>query len=485
MVKENRTLFVIFGGSGDLAHRKLYPALFQLYLKGSLKEHFAVIGTARRPWSHEFFREGVIENLTDGTEQQQHDFAEHFYYQSHDVKDSAHYVALKNVIDELDQKYEIGGNRLFYMAMAPALFGTIAEHLRSEHLLSHDGYNRLIIEKPFGHDYDSALELNNAIVSTFDKDQVFRIDHYLGKEMVQNIPFIRFANPFLDAVWNKDYIDNIQITLAESLGVEERGGYYETSGALRDMVQNHIMQIIAMLAFPRPEKYDDREINQAKSEVFASLPVYSAEEVQTKFVRGQYGKDAEVKEEAYRDADKVDSDSTVETFVAGEVDLNLPQWQGVPFYVRTGKRLPAKKTRIDVVFKADTSKLFGDQQPANPVLTIQVEPESGISLTLNGKEIGTSSLIEAHQLQYLLDDDQQKQVPDAYERLLLEAILGKQGNFAQWEGMAGSWHFVDAIRAAWGQEDETDFPNYQSGTMGPKAADELLTKTGRHWIYQG
>ncbi|WP_125606483.1 glucose-6-phosphate dehydrogenase [Lapidilactobacillus bayanensis] len=485
MVKENNTLFVIFGGSGDLAHRKLYPALFQLYLKGSLNEHFAVIGTARRPWSHEFFRAGVLENLSDGTVEQRETFVEHFYYQSHDVKDSAHYVALKRLIDELDAKYQINGNRLFYMAMAPALFGTIADHLRSERLLSTGGYNRLIIEKPFGHDYESALALNNAIVGTFDQDQVFRIDHYLGKEMVQNIPFIRFANPFLDAVWNRDYIDNIQITLAESLGVEERGGYYETAGALRDMVQNHIMQIIAMLAFPRPTKYADQEINQAKSQVFASLPVYTPAEVATKFVRGQYGQDIAGKQVAYRDEDKIEPTSTVETFVAGEVDLNLPQWQGVPFYVRTGKRLPTKKTRIDVVFKADTSQLFAAQQPVNPVLTIQVEPESGIELTLNGKEIGTSSLIEPHQSQYLLNADQQKQVPDAYERLLLEAVLGKQGNFAQWEGMAGSWHFVDAIRSAWAQEPTVDFPNYQSGTMGPKAADELLTKTGRHWIYQG
>lgn len=484
MVTENKTLVVIFGGSGDLAHRKLYPALFQLYLKGSLNKHFAVIGTARRPWTHEFFREGVIENLSDGTLEQRQAFAEHFYYQSHDVQDSEHYVALKNVIDKLDGKYQIGGNRLFYMAMAPSLFGTIAEHLRSEHLLSHDGYNRLIIEKPFGHDYESALALNNAIVNTFDEDQVFRIDHYLGKEMVQNIPCIRFANPFLNAVWNRDYIDNIQITLAESLGVEERGGYYETSGALRDMVQNHIMQIVAMLAFPRPEKYDDRAINQAKSQVFASLPVYTPEQVQAKFVRGQYGEDASGKQAAYRNEDKIEANSTVETFVAGEIDLDMPQWQGVPFYVRTGKRLPAKKTRIDVVFKADQSELF-TEQPASPVLTIDVEPDLGIELTLNGKEIGTSSLIKVDQLQYLLNEDQQKQVPDAYERLLLEAMLGKQGNFAQWEGMTGSWHFVDSIRKAWSQEKDIDFPNYQSGTMGPKAADELLSKTGRHWIYQG
>ncbi|MFD1464755.1 glucose-6-phosphate dehydrogenase [Lapidilactobacillus mulanensis] len=485
MVKENNVLFVIFGGSGDLAHRKLYPALFQLYLKGFLNEHFAVIGTARRPWTHDFFRQGVLENLDEGTNEQQQEFAGHFYYQSHDVKDSDHYVALKKVIDQLDEKYQLNGNRLFYMAMAPALFGTIAQHLKSENLLSNEGYNRLIIEKPFGHDYPSALALNQAIVDTFDRNQVFRIDHYLGKEMVQNIPYLRFGNPFLTSVWNKDYIDNVQITLAESLGVEERAGYYETAGALRDMVQNHIMQIIAMLTFPKPEQYTDDEINQAKSKVFASLPVYSETDVAEKFVRGQYDENADGSQKAYRHEDKIDPKSNVETFVAGEIDLNLPEWQGIPFYVRTGKRLAAKNTCIDIVFKSDVANLFSDQKLENPVLTIEVQPESGVLLTVNGKKIGTSNVVETHQLTDLLDDDQQKQVPDAYERLLLEAILGKQGNFAQWEGMAGSWHFVDAIRDAWAKDSQPDFPNYQSGTMGPKAADALLAKTGRHWIYQG
>jgi glucose-6-phosphate 1-dehydrogenase len=485
MAKENNVLFVIFGGSGDLAHRKLYPGLFQLYLKGSLDQHFAVIGTARRPWTHDYFRQGIVSQLSKGTDEQKAAFVSHFYYQSHDVKDSEHYVALKKIIDQLDEKYQLNGNRIFYMAMAPDLFGTIAQHLKSENLLSDRGYDRLIIEKPFGHDYPSAHALNQAIIETFDPDQVFRIDHYLGKEMIQNIPYLRFGNPFLSAIWNNKFIDNIQITLAESLGVEERAGYYETAGALRDMVQNHIMQIIAMLTFPKPEHYTDREINQSKAQVFASLPVYSEAEVAEKFVRGQYGAGSDQQQLAYRDEDKTDPQSNVETFVAGEIDLDLPDWQGVPFYVRTGKRLATKNTRIDVVFKAEEHPLFTEQTPTSPVLTIEVEPESGVLLQINGKKIGTSNFIESHQLSDLLDDDQQELVPDAYERLLLEAVLGKQGNFAQWEGMAGSWHFVDAIRAAWAKEFQPDFPNYESGSMGPKAATDLLAKTGRHWLYQG
>ncbi|MFD1410835.1 glucose-6-phosphate dehydrogenase [Lapidilactobacillus gannanensis] len=485
MKEENPVLFVIFGGSGDLAHRKLYPALFQLFQKGQLDQHFAVIGTARRPWTHEYFRETVQSNLHEGTAEQQAAFAAHFYYQSHDVQDAAHYVILKKLIDTLDQKYQLQGNRIFYMAMAPALFGTIAQYLRSEDLLSHDGFSRLIIEKPFGHDYASAKELNDAIVSTFDRDQVFRIDHYLGKEMVQALPYLRFANQMINASWNHEYIDNVQITLAESLGVEERGGYYETAGALRDMVQNHIMQVIAMLTFPEPETLCDQTIEAAREQVFTHLHQLSEDEVKAKFVRGQYGPSADGQQIGYRQEEKINPQSNVETFVAGELELDLPQWQGVPFYVRTGKRLLEKKTRIDIVFKKATSNLFGGESLAAPVLTIEVEPESGFIFSINGKQVGTGTQAVLHSLKYQLTDADQQLVPDAYERLLLEVVRGHQSNFVQWQDMAGAWHFVDKIRQAWEECDCPDFPNYTSGSMGPKAADDLLAKTGRHWIYQG
>ncbi|MFC6315280.1 glucose-6-phosphate dehydrogenase [Lapidilactobacillus achengensis] len=480
---EKRVLMVIFGGSGDLAHRKLYPALFELYLKGQLDQHFAVIGTARRPWTHDYFRQTVAENLQAGTAAQQQAFVGHFYYQSHDVQDADHYIILKKLIDTLDEQYQLHGNRIFYMAMRPALFGTIAAHLKSEHLLSASGFNRLIIEKPFGHDYQSALALNDAVISTFARDQVYRIDHYLGKEMVQNIPYLRFDNPLMAAVWNHDYIDNIQITLAEKLGVEERGGYYETAGALRDMVQNHIMQIIAMLAMPRPADNTDQAITAARREVFTHLHQYDATEIPRKFIRGQYGPSEDGQALGYRQEDKIDPKSNVETFVAGEIQLDLPQWQGVPFYVRTGKRLPLKKTRIDVVFKSAAQNLFGSETLAAPVLTIEVEPEMGLTWHLNAKEVGQSTSAIQRPLHFALSQTEAGQVPDAYERLILEAINGRRSNFVSWQDMSGAWQFIDGIRQVWEECQCPHFPNYPAGTMGPAASDQLLQASGRHWIF--
>lgn len=484
MVEEKKTLFIIFGGSGDLAHRKLYPALYQLYLKGFLAQHFAVIGTARRPWSDDYFRETILKNLKGGRKEQQQQFAQHFYYQSHDVQDADHYIILKKLIDKLDQKYQLQGNRLFYMAMAPALFGTIAAHLKSEHLLSQEGYSRLVIEKPFGHDYQSAAELNQAITSTFDRDQVFRIDHYLGKEMMQNIPYLRFSNPILSQVWNRDFIDNVQITLSESLGVEERGGYYEHAGALRDMVQNHIMQIIAMLTFPKPDALCDRDYETAKSAVFDHLQDLNQSDIQSQFVRGQYGPSQDGKIQGYRQEDQVDPRSNTETFVAGEIQVNLPDWQDVPFYVRTGKRLAQKQTRIDLVFKKAKTNLFNE--PAQPVVfSIVIDPTATLSLRLNGKALGQNTDLDVQQLVKQASDSEQEKEPDAYERLLLEALLGQQRNFVPWPHMAGAWQFIDKIRAAWAKCDCPDFPNYQAGSMGPKAADDLLARSGRAWLYTG
>lgn len=275
MKYEKPALFIIFGGSGDLAHRKLYPALFNLYRNSLLSEKFAVIGTARRDWSDDYFRNTVKESLKKFCEDEEtvDNFISHFYYQSHDVNDSEHYVTLKKLAQKLDTKYELEENRVYYMAISPKLFGTVAGHIKSENLITDNGFNRLVIEKPFGHDFESALQLNNEISQTFDENQIYRIDHYLGKEMIQNIPIIRFSNPMLEKVWNKDFISNVQITLAESLGVEERGGYYDGSGALRDMIQNHVMQILAQLTMKKPSIYSSEAVHEAKKELFSSLRI--------------------------------------------------------------------------------------------------------------------------------------------------------------------------------------------------------------------
>src|SRR5699024_6387249 len=287
MVTEKSAIFIIFGGSGDLAHRKLYPSLFRLYKSGFLKDHFAVIGTARRPWSDDYFRETVITSLKDyfdDSESVMKEFAQHFFYQSHDVNDSEHYIALKNLAAKLDDQFSAGHNRVYYMAIAPRFFGTVAEHINSEGLKA-DGYNRLVIEKPFGRDLDSACELNGNISKAFPEDDIYRIDHYLGKKMVQDIPNLRAHNPKFEEALNNKYVSNIQVTLAEKIGVEDRGGYYETAGVLRDMVQNHIMQIIGATAMDEPEATDAKIIHKHKCDLFASLKEMTPEQVDQDFVR--------------------------------------------------------------------------------------------------------------------------------------------------------------------------------------------------------
>lgn len=341
MNQEQIALFTIFGGTGDLAKRKLYPSLFRLYRKGFLKEHFAVIGTARREWTNEYYRDIIktsIESL-EPTKEEVENFASHFYYQAHNVTDTEHYSHLKALSDTLDAQYGLKGNRLFYLAMAPNFFGTIVNHLKSESILTDNGYNRLIIEKPFGTSYDTAQELNNQIRAVFKEEQIFRIDHYLGKEMIQNISAVRFGNNIFESMWNKRYIDNVQVTLAEDLGVEERGGYYDKSGALKDMVQNHILQVVALLAMDVPNTFSEKSIREEKIKALNAVRIYTEEEALDNFVRGQYTKNTFDNQEfkGYTEENNVAPDSRTETFVAGKLMIDNFHWEGVPFYIRTGK----------------------------------------------------------------------------------------------------------------------------------------------------
>src|SRR5690625_1087691 len=290
MAEEKKALFVIFGGTGDLARRKLYPSLYRLYKKGYLKEHFAVIGTARREWTDDYYQEIVRDAIRDiqASEEDAEKFASHFRYQSHNVKHTEHYDTLKELSDELDAEYQLEGNRIFYLAMSPSFFGLIAEHLKSQKLMTENGFNRLIIEKPFGENYATAKELNAHIRNSFAEDQMYRIDHYLGKEMVQSILPVRFTNSFLRNIWSHEFIDNIQITLSEELGVEERGGYYDHTGALKDMVQNHVLQLVALLAMEPPAAGTSEEIRKEKVAALNALKIWTPDQVNQYFVRGQY-----------------------------------------------------------------------------------------------------------------------------------------------------------------------------------------------------
>lgn len=492
MADEKKVIITIFGGSGDLAQRMLYPALFRLFLRGNLKNNFAVIGTARRPWTDDYYRGIITDSVKsiESTDNQKTEFSSHFYYQSHDVTDAQHYITLKNLASSLDDKYQADGNRVFYMAMAPRFFSVIADHLRTEQVLSDTGYNRLVIEKPFGHDYASAKSLNDDITHTFNEDQIYRIDHYLGKEMIQSLAAMRFTNPIFENVWNRNFIDNIQVTLAEEVGVEERAGYYETSGALRDMVQNHIMQVISLLMMEQPVSYTAKDIALEKARFFNSLHIDSVEEAGKTFVRGQYGP-GEIDGQpvkGYRQEANVDPNSTTETFVAGKVAIDNERWCGVPVFLRTGKRMAQKNTQIDIIFKKNPLNIFSDpisdnSQLVSDVLTVKVEPEEGYTLTINNKSIGQKLGTTPIGLSFRHDQQELNEIPTAYERLILDVLDGDQSNFTHWNELAQSWRLIDNVEQAW-RETEPDFPNYEPGSMGPKSSDDLLNDCGRSWFYK-
>lgn len=487
MEKEKKALFIIFGGTGDLARRKLYPSLYRLFKKGYLKDHFAVIGTARREWSNEHYQDIVMETIQNiaTSEEDALDFARHFRYQSHNVKDTEHYDTLLNLANELDEEYGLEQNRIFYLSMSPQFFGTISHHLKSQGLITSSGFNRVIIEKPFGEDYETALELNNEITEAFEEEQLYRIDHYLGKEMVLNIPALRFGNQFLESVWNNNYISNVQITLSEDIGVEERGGYYDNSGALRDMVQNHVLQVVSLLAMEEPEDYSNEEIRKAKTTLLESLKKYDDQEVVTNFVRGQYGsseKDGEIVT-GYREEEKVDPESQTETFVAGKMVIDTPRWEGVPFYIRTGKRMVDKVGRIDIQFKQKSDHFFqsATQKELTPnYLTINLGPEEGFSFQMNAKQAGPGMQPTQVSLAHRYSEEEIDNNPEAYEKLILDCLNGNSTNFIHWEELEASWKYIDTIRETWDKTEE-EFPNYPAGSMGPKESDLLLEKDGFKW----
>ncbi|MFA9560101.1 glucose-6-phosphate dehydrogenase [Evansella sp. AB-rgal1] len=484
---EPRTSIVIFGVTGDLAKRKLFPSIYNLYKKGNLSKDFAVVGVARRDWSNEVLRENVCKSIKNeiGCDVDSLDeFCNHFYYLPFDVTSKDSYTELKSLLTDLDGTFNIPGNRIFYMAMAPEFFGTIAQNLKSEGLTETDGWSRLVIEKPFGHDLPSAQKLNEEIREAFSEEQIYRIDHYLGKEMVQNIEVIRFANAMFEPLWNNRYISNIQITSSETLGVEDRGGYYETSGALRDMVQNHILQMVSLLAMDPPIRLNTDEIRNEKIKVLRSLRSIKEEKMGSYFVRGQYGKGETNGEEvpAYRSEGNVDPNSNTETFVAGKLLIDNHRWAGVPFYIRTGKRMSMKSTKIVVQFKDLPMNLYYDKKKTlHPnLLIIHIQPHEGISIVMNGKKFGPTGETTPVRLDYSNTGSDGYNTPEAYERLLYDCMIGDATNFTHWDEVELSWAFIDSISSAW-EKNQATFPNYDSGTMGPKDSDDLLEKDGHHW----
>lgn len=486
----NGTLLYIFGATGDLAKRKLFPAIYSLYREGRLGEDFAVIGVARRERTNEQFREEVFQSISEFARYKAENddnwsrFAEHFEYKPMNINDLQQYEELKALSDQLDRKFSLNGNRLFYLALAPELFGPVASNLKSGGMLNTDGWQRLVIEKPFGYNLPSANLLNEQIRKVFREEQIFRIDHYLGKEMVQNIEVLRFANAFFEPLWNNKHIANVQITLSETVGVEERGGYYDKSGALRDMVQNHALQMVAMMAMEPPSRLHPEDIRDEKVKVIRSLRKYSnADEVRKHVVRGQYteGMLGDRALAAYRD-EVGNPESLTDTYFAAKVFVDNFRWAGVPFYVRTGKRLPVKTTEIVVEFKSLPDHLyFAKAHKLEPnLLVFRVNPMEGVYMRMNAKKPGSEFLVTPVSMDFCQNCVVGLNTPEAYERLIYDAVRGESTYFTRWDEVAAAWEFIDPIAEAWA-ESGADLSHYAAGTWGPEAARKLLADDGFKW----
>ena len=479
-------LITIFGATGDLSHRKLFPSLFHLYQQDNLDQHVAIIGIGRRDYSNDEFRKQVKASIQAHVKDTKHldQFMEHVFYFKHDVSDEQSYDELLQFSNQLDSEFGLEGNRLFYLAMAPNFFGVVTDYLKSSGLTKTRGFKRLVIEKPFGSDLASAEKLNKQIRKSFKEEEIYRIDHYLGRDMVQNIEVLRFANAMFEPLWNNKYISNIQVTSSEVLGVEDRGGYYETSGALKDMVQNHMLQMVALLAMEPPISLNSADIRAEKVKVLKSLHPLGAEDVRTNFVRGQYG-EGEINGQSvvgYREEDRVADDSDTPTFVSGKVMIDNFRWAGVPFYIRTGKRMKRKSIQVVVEFKEVPMNLYyeKDKHLDSNLLVINIQPNEGVSLHLNAKKNVQGIETEPVQLSYSMSAQDKMNTVDAYENLLFDCLKGDATNFTHWEELKSTWKFVDAIQEEWDQV-IPEFPNYKSGTNGPLDSELLLSRDGFHW----
>ncbi|MBM7583242.1 glucose-6-phosphate 1-dehydrogenase [Caldicoprobacter guelmensis] len=485
-------LLVIFGGTGDLAHRKLYPAVYNLFVSGQLPQRFAVVSVGRREKTDEEFRQDAIEAIkrfsrpNSGTDEDLIAVVSRFYYHKLDITDTNGYMSLKEFLIKLDKLYGTQGNRLYYLAVAPEHFKVIVHNLKAADMVINDGlsWQRLVIEKPFGSDLNSAMALNNVITGVFSEKHIYRIDHYLGKEMLQNIMAIRFANALFEPLWNNKYIDHIQIISSETVGVENRGPYYEKAGALRDMIQNHMLQLLMLIAMEPPAKLDTESIRDEKVKVLKSLSEMTPAKVYRDVVRGQYGRGYIDGKPVvgYREESRVSPFSNTETFVAMKVEVENFRWGGVPFYLLTGKRLPERFTEVVIQFISLPEVLyFKELKGLKPnTLLIRIQPREGVELYFNAKKPGVKNEIIQVGMDFCQNCAVDAISPDAYERLLLDAMKGDSALFTRWDEVEYAWRFVDNIAKVWAEE-EPDFPNYPAGTWGPPAAKELIERDGRRW----
>jgi glucose-6-phosphate 1-dehydrogenase len=493
---------VIFGASGDLAKLKLIPAMYEMAIEGLLSSNFALVGYARTGMTDEAFRQVCRESVQKNArtakkkgvdEEKLSWLLERTFYHTGNYDNGDDFDKLKTRLADLDKKFSTAGNRLFYLSTPPNAFEPISTCLSERGLVDRavsglekqTPWQRVIVEKPFGHDLKSAQELNALLTRSFHESQIFRIDHYLGKETVQNLMVLRFANSIFEPIWNYKYIDHVQITVAEALSADDRAGYYDKSGALRDMVQNHIFQLMALVAMEPPAALDARSIRDEKVKVYKSVRQLRPSRVDEFVVRGQYGAgEAKGKKtEGYMKAKGVDPASQTETFVALKLFIDNWRWSGTPFYIRTGKCMPSKVSEVTVRFRSPPLTLF-QKQCETPVypndLIIQVAPEEGITMRLNGKVPGGAMSIKGVEMNFNYADTFRKEAPEAYERLIFDAINGEQTLFIRGDEAEGAWEVIDVILEGWKQSSKPP-ETYTPGTWGPKRAMDLIEHDGRRW----
>jgi glucose-6-phosphate 1-dehydrogenase len=477
-------VLVVFGASGDLTHRKIFPALYALAVRKLLPEKFAVVGAARSEWSDDEFRDqmehAVREFGRDDFDQEVWDrLAGATRYMSVDFANESEDDKTVQLMNELDEEHGTRGNRVYYLAIPPQAMPMVVKELGERRKA--EGWTRLIVEKPFGHDLASARELTHLISEHFTEDEVFRIDHYLGKETVQNMLALRFANGIFEPIWNRQFVDHVQISVAETLGVEGRAAFYENAGAIRDIFQNHALQLVALTAMEPPIDFTAESVRNEKVKVLKAIRTPAPRLV----VRGQYGSGyIEGKEmPGYREEDGVDPASMTETFLAAKLCIDNWRWADTPFYLRIGKRLARRETTIAIQFKSAPHPPFEDattEELEPNLLLVHVQPDEGVSLAIGAKVPGQGMRIRTVHMDFLYGGAFRTELPDAYERLILDCMLGEATLFTRADEVDAQWTLVDSIVAGW-KGDRTRFPNYEAGTWGPAAADELIQRDGRTW----
>ncbi len=492
MSKAENQILVIFGASGDLTKRKLIPALFSLNVQDLLPEKFAIIGVSRSELTDESFRQSMQDGINKFSDEKSSnnikDFLERIHYQSVDAEDPESFIRLKNRLSEIQKSKEIPANIIFYLSTPPSLYGLIPKNLAINHLNDQsDGWKRIIIEKPFGYDLQSAIELNHSLQLDWLENQLYRIDHYLGKETVQNVLVTRFTNGIFEPLWNRNYIHHVEITSAESIGVEKRGGYYEGSGALRDMIQNHLLQIVGLIAMEPPASLTSDAIRNETVKVLQSIRPYTTENILHSAIRGQYLASTIKGEKiiGYRAETGVNPESKTETYAALKFYIDNWRWGGVPFYIRTGKRLPTRVTEAVIHFKQTPHYLFAKKE-ANEThnqLVIRIQPDEGILLKFGMKMPGAGFEVETVNMDFHYSDLSIARIPQAYERLLLDSMTGDSTLFARGDAVMAAWKFLDPVLQEWKNNPCVPVYGYPSGTWGPERADDLIEEANMTWRY--